>query len=129
MYNVQGRRPEIEEVCLLALLENSEGQAQVDGKAEGNWSCKKTSNKKQKTVTNSSLASVAAAVAPTAPLAGGADVDPSSRPDGKKKEKQKLRQHSTIEAVVYLMAKKKEADLERDLKKKRGATKPLLLVP
>ena len=87
---------------------------------------KKTSNKKQKTVTNSSLASVAAAVAPTAPLAGGADADPSSRPDGKK-EKQKLRQHSTIEAVDYLMAKKKEADLERDLKKEERCNKAFAL--
>ena len=78
---------------------------------------------------NSSPASVAAAVAPAAPLAAGADAEPSARPDGKKKKKQQLRRRSTIEAVDYLMAKKKEADLERDLKKKRGATKPLLLVP
>ena len=78
-------------------------------------------------MTNSSLASVAAAVAPTAPLAGGADADPSSRPDGKKKEKQKLRQRSTIEAVDYLMAKKKEADLERDLKKEERCNKAFAL--
>jgi hypothetical protein len=98
---------------------------------------KKTSNKKQKTVANSSHASVAAAIVPAAPLAGGANAEPSARPDGKKKEKQKLRQRSTIEAVDYqlwqrstieavdyLMAKKKEGDLEKDLK--RGATTPLL---
>jgi len=78
-------------------------------------------------VTNSSLASVAAAVAPTAPLDGGADADPSSRPDGKKKEKQKLRQRSTIEAVDYLMEKKKEADLERDLKKEERCNKAFAL--
>ena len=76
---------------------------------------------------NSSPASVAAAVAPTDPLAGGADADPSSRSDGKKKEKQKLRQRSTIEAVDYLMAKKKEADLERDLKKEERCNKAFAL--
>ncbi|CAN6295850.1 unnamed protein product [Urochloa humidicola] len=54
---------------------------------------KKTSNKKQKIVANSSPASVGAAVVPAAPLGGVADADgePSARPDGKK-EKQKLRQ-------------------------------------
>jgi hypothetical protein len=41
MYIVQVRTPKIEEVCLRALLENPEGQAQVDGKVEGNQSCKK----------------------------------------------------------------------------------------
>ncbi|TVU40734.1 hypothetical protein EJB05_14207, partial [Eragrostis curvula] len=80
-------------------------------------SAKNTSNKKQKRVANSSPASVAPAGAPVvAAAAGGAD-EPSGRPDGRKKEKQKLRQRSTIEAVDYLMAKKKEADDERDLKK------------
>ena len=66
---------------------------------------------------NSSPASVAAAVAPAAPLAAGADAEPLARPDGKKKKKQQLRRRSTIEAVDYLMAKKKEADLEKGLKK------------
>ncbi|RLN34028.1 glutathione S-transferase T3-like [Panicum miliaceum] len=49
-------------------------------------------------------------------LSGAADTEASGRPDGKK-EKKMLRQRSTIEAVDYLMAKKKEADSERDLKK------------
>jgi hypothetical protein len=97
---------------------------------------KKTSNKKQKTVANSSHASVAAAIVPAAPLAGGANAEPSARPDGKKKEKQKLRQRSTIEAVDYqlwqrstieavdyLMAKKKEGDLGPNWRKKSLSSK------
>ena len=88
---------------------------------------KKTSNKKQKAMANSSAASVAAAVAPTAPLAAGADAEPSARPDSKNKEKQQLRRRSTIEAVDYLMAKKKEADLERDLKKEERCNKAFAL--
>ncbi|TVU21992.1 hypothetical protein EJB05_31664 [Eragrostis curvula] len=82
-------------------------------------SAKNTSNKKQKRVAKSSPASVAPAdahVVDPANGGGGAD-EPSGRPDGKKKEKQKLRQRSTIEAVDYLMVKKKEADDERDMKK------------
>ncbi|CAN6208697.1 unnamed protein product [Urochloa humidicola] len=86
---------------------------------------KKTSNKKQKIVANSSPGSVA--VVPAAPLAGGSDPEPSARPDGKKKEKQKLRQRSTIEAVDYLIAKKKEADLEKDLKKEERCNKAFAL--
>ena len=70
---------------------------------------------------NSSLASFAP---PTAPAVGGADGDPSGRPDGKKKEKHKLWQRSSIQASVdYLMAKKKEADIERDLKKEERCNK------
>ena len=69
---------------------------------------------------NSSLASFAP---PTAPAVGGADGDPLGRPDGEK-EKQKLWQRSSIEASVdYLMAKKKEADIERDLKKEERCNK------
>jgi hypothetical protein len=63
-------------------------------------------------VANSSTASVAP-YAPDAPAAGGADAEPSGRPDRNKKEKQKLRQHSTIEAVDYLMAKKKKLTLRK----------------
>ena len=76
---------------------------------------------------NSSPASVAAAVAPAAPLAAGADAEPSARPDSKNKEKQQLRRRSTIEAVDYLMAKKKEADLERELKKDERCNKAFAL--
>jgi hypothetical protein len=87
----------------------------------------KTSNKKQKTVANSSPASVAPADALAAPAAGGDVGEPSGRPDGKKKEKQKLQQRSTIEAVDYLMAQKKEADLEKDLKKEERCNKAFAL--
>jgi hypothetical protein len=37
MCTVQGRRQEAQELCLNALLENSEGQAQVDGKTHSKW--------------------------------------------------------------------------------------------
>jgi hypothetical protein len=39
------------------------------------------------------------------------------RPPGKKKEKQILRQHASMEAMEYLVPKKKEADAEKELKK------------
>ena len=39
------------------------------------------------------------------------------RPTGTKKEKQKLKQRSSIEALDYLLAKKKEVDAEKELKK------------
>lgn len=66
MNNVQGRRPNEEKVCLPTLLENVEGQAQVDGKVEGNWMCQKKSNKKHKTTTNQSPTSFAVTAAPNA---------------------------------------------------------------
>ncbi|XP_020405690.1 uncharacterized protein [Zea mays] len=90
-------------------------------------SAKKSATKKQKTTTNSSPASVANAIAVDAPL-GGADHDePSCRPDGKKKEKQKLRQRSSMEVVDYLIAKKKDSDLEKDLKKEERCNKAFAL--
>jgi len=76
MYIVQGWRQEAEEVCLHALLENPEGQAQVVGKVEASWKCqeKKTSNKKQKAMANSSPSSSAPETAPAlTPVAGGGD--------------------------------------------------------
>ncbi|XP_039825664.1 uncharacterized protein LOC120687706 isoform X2 [Panicum virgatum] len=84
---------------------------------------KKMSNKKQKTTANSSPLSVE----PAAPVGGGSDAQPAGRPDGKKKEKQKLRQGRTIEAVDYLMAKKKEADLEKELKKEERCNRAFAL--
>ena len=39
------------------------------------------------------------------------------RPAGKKKEKDKLRQRSSIEALDYLLVKMKDADVEKELKK------------
>jgi hypothetical protein len=85
----------------------------------------KTTNKKQKIVRNSSPTSVAPAVVLDGPLDDGVHAEPSARPDGNKKEKQKLWQCSTREVVDYLMAKKKEAKNEKELKK-RDAIKPLL---
>jgi hypothetical protein len=81
-------------------------------------------------VANSSPASVGAIVVPAAhaaPATGGADAEPSARSDGKKKEKQKLYQRSTIEAVDYPMAKKKEADVEKNLKKEERRNKAFAL--
>ncbi|RLM77913.1 glutathione S-transferase T3-like [Panicum miliaceum] len=79
---------------------------------------KTVSNKKQKTKTNSSPSSAAPVLAPGT---GGVDAapaqDPSKRPDGKKMEKKKLRQRLTIEALDYLVAKMKETDAEKELKK------------
>jgi hypothetical protein len=44
-------------------------------------------------------------------------------PDSKKKDKLKLKQCSTIEALDYLMVKKEEADNEKDLKKEERCNK------
>jgi len=44
------------------------------------------------------------------------------RPTGKK-EKDKLRQRSSIEALDYLLAKKKDADAEKELKKQERELK------
>ncbi|CAN6345794.1 unnamed protein product [Urochloa humidicola] len=49
--------------------------------------------------------------------------DASKRPDGKKTEKKKLRHRSTIEALDYLVAKMKEADAQKDLKKNERCNK------
>ena len=56
MYIVQGWRQEAEEVCLHALLENPEGQAQVVGKVEASWKCQKK-NKQQETKSNGKFVS------------------------------------------------------------------------
>ncbi|KAF8721136.1 hypothetical protein HU200_023557 [Digitaria exilis] len=78
------------------------------------------SNKKQKTKANSSPSS--AALVPS-PGTGGDDAaaaeDPSKRPDGKKAEKKKLRQRSTIEALDYLVAKMKQTDDVKEIKKEQ----------
>lgn len=84
---------------------------------------KKPSNKKQKTVANSSPASVE----PADLDVYCSDAQPSVRPDGKKAAKQKLRQGRTIEAVDYLMEKKKEADVVRELKKEEMCKKAFAL--
>ncbi|KAK3121209.1 hypothetical protein QOZ80_8BG0648160 [Eleusine coracana subsp. coracana] len=81
-------------------------------------------SKKQKTTTNSSPSS-----APLNPAANNDETQSSEgaqeRPAGKKKEKQKLWQCSSIEALDYLVAKKKQADAEKDVKKEEDAKKPL----
>ncbi|CAN6306769.1 unnamed protein product [Urochloa humidicola] len=56
-------------------------------------------------------------VVPNAPDSGASNAQASARPDGRKKEKQKLKQGRTMEVVEYLMEKKKECDLEKELKK------------
>ncbi|CAN6345793.1 unnamed protein product [Urochloa humidicola] len=55
--------------------------------------------------------------------AAAAAQDASKRPDGKKTEKKKLRHRSTIEALDYLVAKMKEADAQKDLKKNERCNK------
>lgn len=84
-------------------------------------------SKKQKVLSNSSPAS-------DPPLLLNAIVDENQhsnsalqRPSGQKKEKQKLRQHSSIEALDYLLAKKKEADAEKELKKEERCKKAFAL--
>ncbi|KAF8703436.1 hypothetical protein HU200_032241 [Digitaria exilis] len=53
--------------------------------------------------------------------------DPSKRPDGKKTEKKKLRQRSTIEALDYLAAKMKETDAAKEIKKEERCNKAFAL--
>nr|CAB3469804.1 unnamed protein product [Digitaria exilis] len=80
------------------------------------------SNKKQKTKADASPSSAALVPAPTT---GGVDAaaaaaeDPSKRPDGKKTEKKKLRQRSTIEALDYLVAKMKQTDDAKEMNKEQ----------
>ena len=45
------------------------------------------------------------------------------RPTGTKKEKEKLKQRSNIQALDYLLAKKKEVDAEKELKKEERESK------
>ncbi|KAL6902154.1 hypothetical protein ACP4OV_005030 [Aristida adscensionis] len=89
---------------------------------------KTASNKKQKTKPTSSPSSAAPGVSTGA--AGGDDgvaQDASKRPDGKKTEKKRLRQRATIEALDYLVAKMKEVDAEKDLKKQERCDKAFAL--
>ena len=85
---------------------------------------KKTSCKKQKTLATSPTPFAA----PDGPIAViNQDGEQAAKPEGKKKEKQKLRQRSTIEAVDYLMEKKKEADHDKELKKEVRCNKAFAL--
>jgi hypothetical protein len=87
----------------------------------------KTISKKQKVVANSSPAS-APPLLPAATVDGNQHSNSAlQRPPWQKKKKQKLRQHSSIEALDYLLAKKKEADAEKELKKEERCKKAFAL--
>jgi hypothetical protein len=83
--------------------------------------------KKQKT---SAKASPSSSAVPNT-NGDGDDGQPSQnaleRPPGKKKEKQRLKQRSTMEAIEYLVEKKKEADVEKDSKKEDRCKKAFAL--
>ena len=86
-----------------------------------------TSRKKQKTTANSSHVAAAQLVVTANGEESQAAMPIVDRPTGKKKEKDKLRQRSSIEALNYLLAKKKEADIEKDLKKEERCKKAFAL--
>ncbi|KAL6851494.1 hypothetical protein ACP4OV_020427 [Aristida adscensionis] len=91
-------------------------------------SSKTASNKKQKTKPTSSPSSAAPGLS-TGAASGddGVAQDASKRPDGKKTEKKRLRQRATIEALDYLVAKMKEVDAEKELKKQERCDKAFAL--
>ena len=82
-----------------------------------------TSRKKQKTTANSSPVAAAQLVVTANGEESQAAMPTVDRPTGKKKEKDKLRQRSSIEALDYLLAKKKDADVEKELKKQERELK------
>ncbi|GJN24922.1 hypothetical protein PR202_gb12700 [Eleusine coracana subsp. coracana] len=83
--------------------------------------------KKQKTTADASPST--AALAHVAGNVGGGQPSGTAqeRPPGKKKEKQMLRQRASMEAMEYFVAKKKEADGEKDLKKEERCKKAFAL--
>ncbi|TVU26563.1 hypothetical protein EJB05_29116 [Eragrostis curvula] len=87
----------------------------------------KPASKKQKTSPNATPSSAPAVLAAghvgETQASDGAQV----RPPGKKTEKAKLRQRSSMEVVDYLVAKKKEVDAEKDLKKEERCQKAFAL--
>lgn len=83
--------------------------------------------KKQKTKANSSPAVAGQLALTTNGEDSQAAMPTVHRPAGKKKEIDKLRQRSSIEALDYLLAKKKEADIEKDLKKEERCKKAFAL--
>ncbi|KAK3150990.1 hypothetical protein QOZ80_3AG0240220 [Eleusine coracana subsp. coracana] len=92
---------------------------------------KAASNKKPKRTTNSSPSSDAPSPTPdNGSVDAAVPEEVSGRLDGKK-EKQKLRQRSTIEALDYLVEKMKEADgeieMKRDLKREERCNKAFAL--
>ncbi|KAL6893610.1 hypothetical protein ACP4OV_007708 [Aristida adscensionis] len=86
------------------------------------------SNKKPKTKPDSSPSSTAPGLSPM--VGGGEEAvaqKTSKRLEGKKSEKKKLRQRSTIEALDYLVVKMKEVDAEKELKKQERCDKAFAL--
>ncbi|CAD6224312.1 unnamed protein product [Miscanthus lutarioriparius] len=80
-------------------------------------------SKKQKTTTSSTPATdVAEHVTGTVDETHTA-ITTVDRPTRTKKEKQKLKQRSSIEALDYLLAKKKEVDAEKEMKKEERELK------
>jgi hypothetical protein len=87
----------------------------------------KPAAKKQKTTVKSSPSSTAVPNTTGDTDDGQPSQNAQEIPPGKKKEKQKLRQRSTMEAMEFLVAKKKEADAEKDLKKEERCKKSFAL--
>ncbi|KAG0525033.1 hypothetical protein BDA96_06G020600 [Sorghum bicolor] len=86
----------------------------------------KTISKKHKVVANSSTAS-ASPLLPSPTIDGNEHSNSAlQRPPGQKK-KQKLWQHCSIEALDYLLAKKKEADADKELNKEERCKKAFAL--
>jgi hypothetical protein len=80
-------------------------------------------SKKQKTTANSTLATDAPGPVTGTVAETKTRITTAERPAGTKKEKLKLKQRSSIEAFDYLLAKKKEVDAEKELKKKERELK------
>jgi hypothetical protein len=73
----------------------------------------KPAAKKQKTSAITSLAASPLAITDADDVQ--TPQGPNERPAGKKKEKRILRQRATMEAMEYLVAKKREADAKKEL--------------
>jgi hypothetical protein len=87
----------------------------------------KPATKKQKTSAKSNPSSIVVSNTTSDADGGQPSQNALERPPGKKKEKQKLRQRPTLEAIEYLVVKKKEANAERDLKKEERCKKAFAL--
>jgi hypothetical protein len=73
--------------------------------------------KKQKITAKSSSSSAPVAITPIVGGDGQTTEGAQERPPGKKKEKHMLHQCASMEAMEYFVAKKEEADAEKELKK------------
>jgi hypothetical protein len=83
--------------------------------------------KKQKTTAKSSPSSTHVAITPAGGGDGQTTQGAQERPLGKKKEKHMLHQCASMEAMEYLVVKKKEADAEKELKKEERCKKAFTL--